>query len=85
MAERSKEFRDVLNKVYDGVKKGTKEGIGAKNARLRSPNPGWDHSDETKNIFLINITLHQNLKISLRRNIKNQKSNHLESFIINKI
>ena len=30
MAEKSEEFREVLNKVYDGVKRGTKEGIKAK-------------------------------------------------------
>jgi hypothetical protein len=47
LAEKNKEFREVLNKVYDGVKRGTQEGIKAKNARLRMT-PGWDHSEENE-------------------------------------
>jgi hypothetical protein len=48
LASKSEEFREVLKRVYDAAKRGTQQGVKARNARLRSPNPGWDHSKENE-------------------------------------
>lgn len=43
------EFKDVLDRVYESVKRGAKQGVKIKNQRLRAPNPGWDYTEENEN------------------------------------